>query len=78
MSSDNDEPMSTGAWFLTLLILAIPLLNVIMFIVWALGVGNVNRVTFCRASLLWTLIGICIAVALSLAGIALLPHARTI
>jgi len=56
MSDYDDRPITTGAWFLTLLVLAIPLVNLIMYIVWACGVGNRSRVTFCRASLLWTLI----------------------
>jgi hypothetical protein len=58
MSDYNDSPMSTGAWFLTLLVLAIPLLNLIMYIVWACGVGNRSRVTFCRATILWVVIGV--------------------
>ena len=49
MSSDRDAPMSTGAWFLTLLVLAIPLVNVIMYLVWALGVGNRNTLSFFAA-----------------------------
>ena len=42
---------------LTLLILAIPLVNLVMYLVWALsGAGNVNRRNFCRASIYWFLI----------------------
>jgi hypothetical protein len=52
--------MTTGQWFWTLVILAVPLLNVIMYIVWALGSGNRSRVTYCRASMLIALIGIAI------------------
>lgn len=64
MADHNDQPMTTGQWFLTLIILAIPILNVIMFIVWALGSGNRSRVTYCRASILIGLIGIIIYVIL--------------
>jgi fatty acid desaturase len=72
MSKYDDERMSTGAWFWTLLILAIPGLNLIMYVIWALGVGNRNRVTFCRASILWTLIAIVgYAVFLALSGVGL-------
>jgi len=63
--------MTTGQWFWTLVILAVPLLNIIMFIVWALGSGNRSRVTYCRASMLIVLIGVVIyAVIFGLALIA--------
>ncbi len=64
MTAYDERPMSTGEWFLTLLVLAIPLLNLIMYIVWAFGAGNRNRVNFCRATILWTLIGVAIYVIL--------------
>jgi hypothetical protein len=49
--------MTVGDWMLTLLVLAIPLVNLIMYLVWALsGSGNVNRRNFCRASIYWCLI----------------------
>ena len=57
MTTDYDDTqMTTGGWFLTLLILAIPVLNLIMFLAWALGVGNRNRVNYCRASILWVVV----------------------
>ena len=56
MSDFNNKPMSTTDWFMTLFVLAIPLVNLVFYIVWACGVGNRNRVNFCRASVLWTLI----------------------
>lgn len=72
MSDYDNRPMSTGAWFLTLLVLAIPLVNLIMYVIWALGVGNRSRVTFCRASILWTVIIIGIyAIIFSLSGMGL-------
>jgi hypothetical protein len=69
MAIYEERPMTTGAWFLTLLVLAIPLLNLVMYIVWACGVGNVNRVTFCRATILWMLIGVAAYVILAALGI---------
>ena len=56
MSDLNERPMTTGEWFWTLLLLSIPLVNIICFIVWITGSGNRNRVTYCRAMLLWSLI----------------------
>ena len=53
----DTKPMSVGDWFFSLLVLAIPILNIIMYLVWALGSsGNVNRKNFCMASILWCVI----------------------
>jgi len=53
----DTRPMTVGEWMLTLLVLAIPLVNLVMYLVWALsGAGNVNRRNFCRASIYWFLI----------------------
>jgi len=67
MTNDNERPLSTGDWFLTILVLGIPLLNIIMYLIWAFGRGNVNRRNFCRASLLWSLIGVAIVLVLAAA-----------
>lgn len=69
MTAYDERPMTTGAWFLTLLVLAIPLVNLLMYIIWACGVGNRNRVTFCRATILWTVIGIAVYVILVALGV---------
>jgi hypothetical protein len=68
----DTRPMTVGEWMLTLLVLAIPLVNLVMYLVWALsGTGNVNRRNFCRASLYWFLIILGIVLAyLVLAGVA--------
>ena len=68
MSEYNDPPMTTAEWFLTLLVLAIPLVNLIMYIVWACGVGNRSRVTFCRATILWSVIIIALYIGLMTLG----------
>lgn len=60
--NDNTRPLSTGSWFLTLLVLGIPLVGIIMYFVWAFGAGNVNRTNFCRAGLIW--MAICLVVGL--------------
>jgi hypothetical protein len=58
---DNQDtrPMSVGEWFVTLLILALPVVNIVMYLVWAFSsVGNLNRRNYCRAVLLWLLVGL--------------------
>ena len=62
----DTRPMTVGEWMLTLLVLAIPLVNFVMYLVWAFsGTGNVNRRNFCRASIYWVLIivGLWLAIA---------------
>jgi hypothetical protein len=54
--SENDiaeKPLSTGEWFVTLLVLGLPLVGLVMYFVWGFGPGNVSRRNFCRAVLLW-------------------------
>ena len=58
MADYDNRPMTTGDWFFTMLLLTIPVVNFILLIIWACGVGNRNRVTYCRASILWVLIGL--------------------
>jgi len=50
-------PVSVGEWMVTLLIMAIPLINIIMLFVWAFS-GNVNisKANWAKASLIWALI----------------------
>ena len=53
----DTRPMTVGGWMLTLLVLAIPFVNLVMYLIWALsGAGNLNRRNFCRASIYWFLI----------------------
>jgi ABC-type Fe3+ transport system permease subunit len=61
-----EKPLTTAEWFVTLLVLALPLVGLVMYFVWAFGGGNIGRRNFCRAALLW------FGIALSLAFIALI------
>ena len=59
------RPMTIKDWMITLLVLAIPIVNLIMYLVWACGSsGNVNRKTFCQACLIWFLIIFVVGVVL--------------
>jgi len=53
------EVLSVGNWMLTILIAIIPVVNFIMFFVWAFGDNtNPNKANWAKAQLLWILIAI--------------------
>lgn len=55
----NEPPISLGDWILTLIVLAIPCVNIIMLFVWGFSSGtNTSKKNFCRAYLIFILIGI--------------------
>jgi ABC-type Fe3+ transport system permease subunit len=57
-----EKPLSTGEWFVTLLILALPIVGLVMYFVWGFSTtGNVSRRNFCRAALIWLAIGVGLA-----------------
>ena len=56
--------MTMGEWLITLIVLAIPCVNVIMYFVWAFGNGNENRKNFCRAGLIVMAVGIVLTLIL--------------
>lgn len=59
----SQEPVSVGKIFISTLLLAIPVINVICFIYWLFGGGNCkSRTNFIRASLIWIIIGVVIIV----------------
>lgn len=67
-------PMTMGEWVITLIIMAIPCINIIMCFVWGFSsTGNLNRRNFCRAYLaiiavavvVYLLIGIVAGVSLA-------------
>ncbi len=62
------EPVSVSEWFWTLLIFAIPIVNIIVFICYVLGTGKPSIVNFCRASCLWFLVGLALSLLFGLLG----------
>jgi hypothetical protein len=55
--ANRDLPLSVGDWLLTLIVLAVPILNIILYIFWAFfSKGNKGRINFCRASLILALV----------------------
>lgn len=60
-SGEDARPLTVNEWFITILILALPLVNIVMYLYWAFADGvNLNKRNFCRASLAWAVIGIVI------------------
>jgi hypothetical protein len=61
--SFEKRPLTVGEWWVTLIVLCIPFLNIILCLVWALRrSGNIHRRNFCRATLL--LIPVAVVIAL--------------
>ena len=57
--------ISVGDWMTTLLISAIPFVNIIMIFVWAFGSNtNPNKSNWAKAALIWLLIVIVLCVVL--------------
>ncbi len=53
-----EPPMTLGEWIITLIITAIPCVNIIMLFVWGFSQGgNTSRKNYCRAVLIMGAIG---------------------
>lgn len=60
---NTDEVMSIGHWIMVMIVLAIPFVNIIMYVIWAFSSStNPNLSNFCKATLILGLIGIFIAI----------------
>jgi hypothetical protein len=55
--SQLEPPLTLGEWVVTILILAIPCVNIVMLFVWGFGQGNTSRKNYCRAALIFVAIG---------------------
>ncbi|TVP44218.1 MAG: hypothetical protein EA341_16920 [Mongoliibacter sp.] len=54
MENTNTSVMSVKDWFITVLIVAIPIVGFIMLFVWGFGGGaNLNKQNWAKATLLW-------------------------
>ena len=78
LAERESSPISLGDWMITMLILCIPLVGIIMLFVWGFADGtHPSKRDFCRAYLIWMLIGIVIFVLfLIMGGMAALMGAR--
>lgn len=72
---DQAPVVSIGDWVLTILILALPLINIIMLFVWAFGGGtNKTKANFAKANLIWMVIAIVLFISMfsTIVGVAAL------
>ncbi len=71
-SRDFDErPLSVGEWLVTLIVAAIPIVNLIALLWWAFSSGgNLNRRNWARASLVLMLVAVFVMILLSGLGLA--------
>lgn len=70
VSHQTHEAMSVGQWIVTMIILAIPILNIIMLLIWAFGAStNVNKKNYSRAVLIIGVVGLILGIILSAAGL---------
>lgn len=69
MEMQTDNTVSVGNWMLTLFLTFIPVVNIIMLIVWAVSSSTpASKSNWAKATLLWMLIAIVLAVILSIIG----------
>ena len=67
---DREKPLTFGDWMVTILVLAVPLVNVVALIYWAASSGtNVTKQNYARASIAWFLIGLVIFLVLSMTDV---------
>ncbi len=70
-----EKPMSLGDWIITMLVLAIPCVGLIMTFVWGFGQGNTSRKNYCRAVLIFAVIGVVLGVIFYASLIAIFSNA---
>lgn len=63
MDQNNAPVIRVGEWVLTILLLAIPIVNLVLLFVWGFGGGaNPSKANFAKASLIWMAIGIVLTI----------------
>jgi hypothetical protein len=67
MNGYEDRPVSIGNWILTFILLAIPVVNLIMLIIWAVSSStHPSKRTYAQATFVLFAIVFCLALALAL------------
>ena len=69
MNEQNNSVVSIGDWFVTLLILSIPVVGFIMLFVWGFGGSTKpSKANYCKLMLILGLISVIVAVILFISG----------
>ena len=63
------EPVGTWEWFWLFLLFSIPVVNVIAIIWMAVGSEKSSLANFCRAILLWFVVGLVLAILAGVLGL---------
>ena len=70
---ENNKVLSFGEWIITLILTAIPLVNIVVLLYWAFGANvNLNKKNFSRATLVIAAVGVVIAIIFNVIFAALL------
>jgi hypothetical protein len=79
LATRDSSTISLGDWIITLIVLAIPIVNIVMLFVWAFSSGTQpSKQNFCRAYLILGLIAIVILILFAMmGGMAALMAARS-
>ena len=68
MVDKNLQPMTLGNWIVTMILLAIPVVNLVLLFVWGFGTNvNKSKKTYCQATLIFAAIVIVLTIVISLA-----------
>jgi len=66
----GDQTVTVGEWFVTWLIMLIPIANIVMMFVWAFGSGTKpSKANFFKFALILLAISIVLGILLSIAGV---------
>lgn len=66
---DDNKTVTLGDWIITLILLAIPLVNIIMLIYWAVNATtNPSKQNYARAVIILGAVGVLLVIAIGLLG----------
>jgi hypothetical protein len=72
MSNTEYKPLSVGDWLITLIVLAIPVVNIVMLFVWAFSdTTHPSKQTYAKASLILAGIAVAIGILFVVMGVVL-------
>jgi len=66
----DTRPLSTSEYFVTMLVLGLPVIGFVLMLVWSFGGGNLNRRNMCRAVLIFAVISVGVFLLSMFSGMA--------